>query len=101
MTGDVAALAVGEHEQAGSARVRADGLEREPAGEAEALEARELRLGGHAGRPGGVDQRERVREHGGGRLERGRLRRGGGGPGDVARDLVRGGEALREVGAGA
>ena len=53
---DVAALAVGEHEQAGGARVR-DRLERQRAGEAEALEARELRLGRHAGGPGGVDQR--------------------------------------------
>ena len=93
----VAALAVGEHEQARGARVRADGLERERAGEAEPLEARELGLGGDAGGPGGVDQRERVREHGGRRLERGRLRLGRRGAGDVARDLVRGGEALREV----
>ena len=44
-------------------------LEREPAGEAEPLEARELRLDRHARRPGRVDQRQAVAEHGGGRVE--------------------------------
>ena len=66
--GDVAALAVGQHEQAGLARVRAGGLEGEPAGGAEPLEAGELRLGRDAGGTGGVDQRAAVHEHGGGRL---------------------------------
>ena len=65
---DVAALAVGEHEQAGGASVLAGRLEREPAGGAEALEARELRLDGDAGGAGGVDQRAAVDEHRGGGL---------------------------------
>ena len=74
--GDVAALAVREHEQSLLTRVRAHALEREPAGEAELLEERELRLGGDAGGSGGVDQRQRVGEHRGGGLEAG----GRGGP---------------------
>ena len=60
---DVAALAVGEHEQAALARV-GDGFgERRPAVGAEALEAGELRLDRDAGRAGGVDQRHAVRAH--------------------------------------
>ena len=48
--------------------MRARGLEGEPAGGAEALEAGELRLDRDAGGAGGVDQRAAVHEHGGGRL---------------------------------
>ena len=92
MTGHVAALAVGEHEQAGRARVRAGRLEREPAGGAEALEAGELRLDRDAGRAGGVDQRAAVDEHGGGGLRGGgRRARGVGGVGGADE---RDGEAL-------
>ena len=90
--GDVAALAVGEHEQPGGARVLAGGLEREPAGGAEALEAGELGLDRDAGGAGGVDQRAAVDEDGGGGL------RGGGGgagrAGGVGRVDERDGEAL-------
>jgi hypothetical protein len=74
--GDVATLAVGEHEQAGAVRVRAHRLQREPAREAEALEAGELRLDGDARRPRGVDERRAVREHGGGGLDARRRARG-------------------------
>jgi hypothetical protein len=63
---DVAPLGVRDHEQAFLACVRDRALEREPAGEAEPLEARELRLDGDARRAGGVDQRERVGQDGGG-----------------------------------
>ena len=72
MTGTSPRLPSASTSRPGGARVRADGLEREPAGGAEALEAGELRLDGDAGRAGGVDQREAVGEHGGGGLERGR-----------------------------
>ena len=47
---DVAALAVGEDEQAGGAGVRDGRRQRLPAGRAEALEAGELRLDGDARR---------------------------------------------------
>ena len=56
----------------GGAGARDHGLERQRAGEAEPLEARELGLGGDARRGGGVDQGQRVGEHRGGGLERGR-----------------------------
>ena len=46
---DVAALAVGDHEQAARARVRVGRLQREPAGGAEPLEAGELGLDRDAG----------------------------------------------------
>ena len=73
----VAALAVGEHEQAGARAHARRRLEREPAGEAEPLEAGELRLDRDAGGAGGVDQREAVGEHRGRGLERRRARRSG------------------------
>ena len=77
--GHVPALAVGEHQQAAGSGVPAGGLEREPAREAETLEARELRLDGDAGRAGGVHHGDAVREDGrGGVVRRGRLRGGGG-----------------------
>ena len=54
---DVAALGVGEHEQARVAGVRDGGVERGPAGGAEALEAGELRLDATHGGRGRVDER--------------------------------------------
>ena len=76
---DVAALGVGEHEQAGRVRVLDGRRQRGPAGRAEALEAGELRLDGDARRAGGVDDRAAVRGDGGrgalgGRAARGRGR---------------------------
>ena len=53
----VAALAVGDHQQARLAGGGADLGERRPAGRAEALEAGELRLDRDAGRAGLLDQR--------------------------------------------
>ena len=53
---DVAALAVGDRQQAGLAGGRADLGQRRPAGRAEALEAGELRLDRDAGRAGALDQ---------------------------------------------
>jgi hypothetical protein len=49
--------------------VHGDVLEREPAGRAKPFEARELGLDRDAGGAGGVDQRQAVREHGGGGLQ--------------------------------
>ena len=107
MTGHVAALAVGEDEQAARAGVGAHGLEREPAGEAEALEARELGLDGDAGRAGGVDDRDAVGEHGGGGLEprgagrrRARSRAGGRARAGGVRDGRARRLALRSAGGG-
>jgi hypothetical protein len=65
----VAALAVGEDHQPALAGVLADVLERQPARGAEALEAGQLRLDGHARVTRGVDQGARVREDRGGRLQ--------------------------------
>jgi hypothetical protein len=70
--GDVAALAVREHEQAGGARVFDDLDQRRPPGRAEALEACELRLGRGARGPGRVDQRPAVGHHRAGRTLGGR-----------------------------
>ena len=69
---DVAALAVGEHEQPGVAR-RSTGLrQRVPARRAEALEAGQLRLDRDAGRAGRVDDGSAVgRDGAGGALRRG------------------------------
>ena len=53
---DVAALAVGDNQQAGLASGGADRGEGRPAGGAEALEAGELRLDRDAGRAGALDQ---------------------------------------------
>jgi len=53
---DVAALAVGDRQQAGRPGSRADLGQRRPAGSAEALEAGELGLDRDAGRAGAVDQ---------------------------------------------
>ena len=61
---DVAALGVGEHEQPGRSRVGDHVGERGPPGRAEALEAGDLRLDGHARGPGGVDDRAAVRGDG-------------------------------------
>ena len=75
MTGDVAALAVGEHEQARArarARRRASSAS-QPATPSRSKQASCGLTATQAG-PGGVDQREAVREHRGGGLERGRLR---------------------------
>ena len=58
---DVAALGVGEDEQALRVRVLDDALERAPAVGAEALEAGELRLDRDAGGAGRVDGRRAVR----------------------------------------
>ena len=69
---DVAALGVGDDEQPGRARVVDGRLQRGPAVRAEALEARELRLDGHAGRAGGVDERGAVLADGGRGALRGR-----------------------------
>ena len=63
----VAALAVGDEEEAGFLRRVYDGLQCGPAGRAEALEAGDLRLDGDAGRAGGVDHGEAVALDGGGR----------------------------------
>ena len=52
---DVAALAVGDHEQPGAPRVDADLVERRDPGGAERLEERELRLDGDGVRRDGVD----------------------------------------------
>ena len=57
---DVAALAVGDHQQPRLAGGGDDRLERPPARPAEALEAGELRLGGDAGGAGRRDQRQAV-----------------------------------------
>ena len=65
--------------------MRADVLEREPAGEAELLEEGVLGLGRDAGGGGGVDQRERVGEdRGGGRRSGGRAA-----PGDLGERAAR------------
>ena len=56
----VAALAVGQHEQTGFARGLRHGVEGGYAGGPEALEARELRLDGHARGAGGFDRRAAV-----------------------------------------
>ena len=61
---DVAALAVGQHEQAVVARDRHHLLQRLPAGGAEPLEAGELRLHGHTGRAGGDDRRSAMLRYG-------------------------------------
>ena len=58
---DVAALGVGEDEQALCVRLLDDELQHAPAVGAEALEAGELRLDRDAGGPGGVDGRRAVR----------------------------------------
>ena len=58
---DVAPLGVREHEQPGRLRVGDDVRERGPPGCAQALEAGDLRLDGHARGPGGVDDRAAVR----------------------------------------
>ena len=60
---DVATLAIGDHEQPGLTSMLDGRAQRRPAVRAEALEARELRLDGHAGRIG-VDQRDAVRRDG-------------------------------------
>ncbi len=71
----VAALAVGEHEQAVVACDRGGALERVPAGGAEALEAGQLELDGHTGRSGRHDRGAAVLRHG----------LGGAGAGEVPR----------------
>ena len=85
---DVAALAVGDDQQAGFAGGVADLGERRPAGRAEALEAGELRLDRDAGGAGALDQRAAVGDdRGGGQL--GGQRAGTGGhrplPGQLGR----------------
>ena len=57
---DVAALAVGDHQQPGARAAAETCCERRPAGRAEALEAGELRLDRDAGVAGGADQRDAV-----------------------------------------
>ena len=52
----VAALAVGDHQQPGVARRRGGEFERHPARRTEPLEAGQLELGRHAGRPSPLDQ---------------------------------------------
>ena len=64
---DVAALAVGDHQQPGLAGGVAGLFQRRPAGGAEALEAGELRLYRDAGRAGPLDQRAAVVGDRGGR----------------------------------
>jgi hypothetical protein len=59
---DVAALGVGDDEQAGGARSAGHALERGPAGRAEALEAGDLRLDRDAGGRRRGDQRRAVRD---------------------------------------
>ena len=83
----VAALAVGDHQQAGLGRGLADLGQRRPAGRAEALEAGELRLDRDAGRAGALDQRPAVGGDGTGRqLGRRALDRGPEvGPGQLRR----------------
>ena len=55
--------------------MRTRGLQRQPAGEAQLLEEGELGLDSDAGRTGGVDERERVGEDRGRRLEPPHFRR--------------------------
>jgi hypothetical protein len=73
---DVAALAVGDDEQARGPGALDDLAQGRPAGRAEPLEARELRLDGDARRTGRLDQRRAVRRHRRGRSLR-RVPRGG------------------------
>ena len=61
---DVAALAIGEHEQAGGAGVRNGRGQRVPAGCTEALEAGDLRLDGDDGIADRVDDRAAMGEDG-------------------------------------
>jgi hypothetical protein len=63
---DVAALAVGDAEQTGLGGGGADRFQRRPAGSAEALEGRQLRLDRDAGGAGALDQRPAVGGNGGG-----------------------------------
>ncbi len=65
--GHVAALDVCEDEQAGGPRVLDRRLQCVPAGSAQTLEEGDLRLDGHTGRAGGVDQQLAVRADGGAR----------------------------------
>jgi hypothetical protein len=66
--GDVAALAVGDDQQARLLGGRADLGQGRPAGRAEALEAGQLRLDRDAGRAGALDQATTVLDDGGRRL---------------------------------
>ena len=70
--GDVAALAVGQDDQARGAGVLDDLGQRSPSRRAQALEARELRLRRAAGGPGRVDERAAVGRHRPGRALGGR-----------------------------
>src|SRR5207237_1066389 len=59
---DVAALAVGDHEQIQGAGMGRDGTERAPSGFAQRLKAGKLELDRDAGRRGGRNQRAAVRD---------------------------------------
>src|SRR5207253_3173844 len=61
--GDIAPLAIGDHEQTGALGGGTDLLQRAPAGCPEALEAGQLRLDRHAGGAGGLDQPAAVLEY--------------------------------------